>query len=83
MSTTTVTIGPQGRLVIPSEIRRQMGLAPGDQLMVHLEDQRLVLEKEEAVFQRLRQRFAHIPPGVSLSEELIAERREASRKEDE
>ena len=83
MSTTTITIGPQGRLVIPSEIRREMGLAPGDQLMVHVEDQRLVLEKEEAVFQRLRQRFAQVPPGVSLSEELIAERREASRKEDE
>jgi AbrB family looped-hinge helix DNA binding protein len=83
MSITTITIGPQGRLVIPSEIRREMGLAPGDLLMVHVENQRLVLEKEEAVFRRLRQRFVHIPQGVSLSEELIAERRAASRKEDE
>lgn len=40
-------------------------------------------QKEETVFQRLRQRFAHISPQVSLSQELIAERREASRKEDE
>jgi hypothetical protein len=36
---------------------------------------RSVLEKREAALQRLRQRFAHIPDGVSLADELIAERR--------
>lgn len=75
----TVTVGPQGRLVIPSEIRRQMGIGPGDVLLALVEDQRLVLEKREAVLQRLLRRFEHIPAEVSLAEELIAERRSAAR----
>lgn len=77
-----VAVGPQGRLVIPSEIRRKLGIAPGDVLVAFVEDQRLVLEKREVVLQRLRRRFAHIPAGVSLADELIAERRAESRRED-
>jgi len=40
---------------------------------------RLALEEREAVLQRLRQRFAHIPAGVSLADELISERRAEAR----
>lgn len=76
-----VAVGPQGRLVIPSEIRRQLGIAPGDTLVAIVEDQRLVLEKRDAVLQRLRRRFAHIPAGVSLADEVIAERRAESKRE--
>lgn len=82
-TTTTVTVGPQGRLVIPSEIRREMGIGPGDVLLALVEDQRLVLEKREAVLQRLLRRFQHVPPEVRLSDELIAERRSASHREGE
>lgn len=79
----TVTVGPQGRLVIPSEIRRQVGIGPGDVLLVLVEDQRLVLEKREAVLQRLLRRFEHIPAEVNLADELITERRSAARREGE
>jgi AbrB family looped-hinge helix DNA binding protein len=67
--------------VIPSEIRRQLEIGPGDVLIAFVEDGRLVLEKRDAVLQRLRRRFAHIPAGVSLADELIAERRNESRRE--
>jgi AbrB family looped-hinge helix DNA binding protein len=80
-ATSTIAVGPQGRLVIPSEIRRQLGIAPGDVLVAIVEDQRLLLEKREAVLQRIRRRFAHIPAGVSLADEVIAERRAESRRE--
>ena len=80
-ASTKVSVGPQGRLVIPSDIRRKLGIAPGDVLVAMVEDGRLVLEKRETVLQRLRQRFAHIPPGVSLADELISERRAESRRE--
>ena len=76
-----VSVGPQGRLVIPSDIRRKLGIAPGDILVARVEDGRLVLEKREALLQRLRRRFAHIPPGVSLADELISERRAEPRRE--
>ncbi|MEA2559210.1 MAG: hypothetical protein QOH06_714 [Acidobacteriota bacterium] len=82
-SPATVTVGPQGRLVIPSEIRREMGIGPGDVLLALVEDQRLVLEKREAVFKRLLQRFESVPAEVNLADELIAERRSEGRREEE
>jgi len=43
---------------------------------------RLVAQERETVLRRLRQRFAHIPAGVSLADELVSERRaEAGREE--
>jgi AbrB family looped-hinge helix DNA binding protein len=81
LASTKISVGPQGRLVIPSEIRRELGIAPGDVLIAMVEDQRLVLVKREAVLQRLRRRFAHIPAGISLADELIAERRAESKRE--
>jgi AbrB family looped-hinge helix DNA binding protein len=82
LASTKVSVGPQGRLVIPSEIRQKLGIGPGDILVAVVEGDRLVLEKREAVLQRLRRRFAHIPQGVSLADELIAERRIESRREE-
>jgi AbrB family looped-hinge helix DNA binding protein len=82
LASTKVSVGPQGRLVIPSEIRQKLGIGPGDVLVAVVEGDRLVLEKREAVLQRLRRRFAHIPQGVSLADELIAERRIESRREE-
>jgi AbrB family looped-hinge helix DNA binding protein len=79
----TVTVGPQGRLVIPSEIRREMGIGPGDVLLALVEGQRLILEKREAVLKRLLQRFERIPADVDLADELIAERRSEGRGEEE
>ncbi|HET9229188.1 MAG TPA: hypothetical protein VFR31_21090 [Thermoanaerobaculia bacterium] len=47
-----------------------------------VENQRLVLEKREAVLQRLLRRFEHIPVEVSLSDELISERRSAFHRDE-
>lgn len=60
-----------------------MGISPGDTLLALVEDQRLILEKREAVLQRLLRRFEHIPTEVSLADELIAERRSAASREEE
>lgn len=76
-------MGPQGRLVIPAELRREMSISSGDVLLAAVEGQRLVLEKREAVLDRVKRRFSHIPSGVSLAEELIAERRREAGREGE
>jgi hypothetical protein len=46
-----------------------------------MEEGRLILEKTETIKQRLKARFAHLPPTASLAEELIAERREEAKQE--
>jgi AbrB family looped-hinge helix DNA binding protein len=78
-----VTIDKQGRFVIPEELRRSLGFHEGDQLIAHEEDGRLVLEKPEIIGQRLKALFAHLPASKSLADELIAERREAAKREAE
>lgn len=76
-----VNIGKQGRLVIPAELRRSLGLHEGDKLIAREEAGRLVLEKPEIIEQRLKALFAHLPADRSLADELIAERREAGKQE--
>lgn len=78
-----VQVGAQGRLVIPAALRKALHLKPGDRLIARQEGQSLVLERREAIEQRLWQLFAHIPKDVSLVDELIAERREEARRENE
>lgn len=56
-----------------------MSISSGDVLLAAVEGQRLVLEKREAVLDRVKRRFSHIPSEVSLAEELIAERRTERR----
>jgi AbrB family looped-hinge helix DNA binding protein len=75
-------IGPQGRVVIPVTIRRALGIGPGAVLVGHVEDGRLVLERREAVLDRLQARFAKVVPrDVSLADEVVAERRQEAARE--
>lgn len=77
-----VQVSAQGRLVIPAALRKALGLKPGDRLIARQEGESLVLERREVIEQRLWQMFGQIPKDVSLVDELIAERREAARRED-
>lgn len=76
-----VRVGPQGRIVIPAAVREAMGLGVGEELILRVEDRRLVLERREDAARRLKERFSKVPPGKSLSKELIAERREEAKRE--
>jgi AbrB family looped-hinge helix DNA binding protein len=76
-----VTVGPQGRLVVPAALRRRLDLQPGDVLLARAEEDRLVLERRGAILARVRGRFAHVPADVSLADELLAQRREEATRE--
>ena len=79
-----VHVGPQGRIVLPAELRRELSLAPGERLIARVEDGHLVLERPDDVIARIQRRFVElVPRDVSLADELIAERREEARKEAE
>lgn len=68
--------------MVPASLRRELGIETGDVLIARAEGGRLVLEPRDAILARLRSRFASLPPGVSLVDELIAERREEARREE-
>lgn len=79
--TIEVTVGPQGRLVVPAPLRRRLGIEAGDVLVARAEDDRLVLERRDAVLARVRTRFVVVPAEISMVDELIAERREDAKRE--
>ena len=76
-----VHLEPQGRLVIPANLRQLLGFEEGDKLVAREEAGRLILEKRDTIKQRLRAQMAKVPQGRSLANELIAERHEAAKKE--
>lgn len=78
-----VNVGRQGRLVIPAALRRSLGLGEGDILIARQEQDRLILEKPDAIKQRLRERFAKVPADRQLVDELLAERRLEAQQEGE
>jgi AbrB family looped-hinge helix DNA binding protein len=80
--TAKVKLGKQGRLVLPAAFRRALGVRSGDTLVARLEEGRLVMEKPADAVTRIQARFAAIPRGVRLAQELLAGRREEAAAED-
>ena len=71
--TSVVSVGPKGRVVIPAEIRRELGIREGSELVALVEGEAVVLVPRSAIKARLRSIFAGVDG--SMREELIAERR--------
>jgi AbrB family looped-hinge helix DNA binding protein len=77
-------LSANGRIVIPAAIREEMGFAPGDTLLMDVEDGVLRIESYRARIRRIQREIAQFAkPGILASDELIAERREEARREEE
>ena len=72
----TTKVGPDGRVLVPVELRRELSLRPGATLVASREGTRLVLESPDAILHRVQARFiGAVPRDVSLADELINDRR--------
>jgi AbrB family looped-hinge helix DNA binding protein len=75
-------LNENGRIVIPAAMRAALGLHPGDEVILIIEDGELrvttSLRRAERA-QRLVRKY--VPKGVSLSAELIADRRREAARE--
>jgi AbrB family transcriptional regulator, stage V sporulation protein T len=76
-----IRIGPKGRVVLPIEARRELGLNEGDELLVLLEDDMIKLVTRDRLLKLIQDDFANYPG--SLVDDLLAERRAAARRERE
>jgi AbrB family looped-hinge helix DNA binding protein len=75
-------LGKGGRIVIPTEYRRELGVEPGDEIILHLDKEGLRLYTPDQAVARAQALVRRYVPGEqSLSEELISERREEAELE--
>ncbi|MGE3909966.1 MAG: AbrB/MazE/SpoVT family DNA-binding domain-containing protein, partial [Chloroflexota bacterium] len=69
-------IGSGGRLLIPAEIRHQLGLEEGESVNMEVVDGELRIRSFRESIRRVQERVRpYIRPGESIVDELIAERR--------
>jgi AbrB family looped-hinge helix DNA binding protein len=77
-------INENGRIVIPAALREEMGVKPGDAVLMEVKDGVLRVESHVARIRRIQSEVAkYAKPGVLASDELIAERRAEARREEE
>lgn len=82
MNGVSAKIADGGRLVIPAEHRRALGLEIGDEVIVRVEDGELrILTRAEAIKRAQKKVRLHIKEGRSLVDEVSAERRAEAGRE--
>ena len=76
-ATATVMVDATGRIVIPAKVRQEMGIEGSEELGMALDNGVLTLVSKRAARNAARQAVKKlVQPGVSLSEELLVERRQ-------
>jgi AbrB family looped-hinge helix DNA binding protein len=79
-----VTLGAAGRVVIPVEVRRALRLKEGDEVVFEMDGENVRLANQDTILKEVQAFFREgIPEGVSLVDELLAERRDEVRREAE
>ena len=83
METETRTrVNQNGRVVIPSSFRKALGIKVGDEVVLRIEDEEVRITTQQRRIQKAQRRARrYLKPGTSLVDELLAERREAAKRE--
>lgn len=75
-------VNENGRVVLPIAFRRALDIRPGDQVLARLEGDEVRITTVRHRLERAQRHVRQfVKRGVSLADELIAERREAARHE--
>jgi AbrB family looped-hinge helix DNA binding protein len=79
-----IVVGDRGRVVLPSEVRLELGLKPGSKLLLSTEkDGSLRLRPYRSVADQNRGMLVGVAPvSEPMVEELLAERRQEAKRED-
>jgi len=77
MNTVTTKMTEGGRIVIPAEIRKRLGMQVGETFSLEIgKDDSLRILSRKQTLRRAQQLFRkHVPEGISVVDEFIADRR--------
>ena len=79
---TRLRVNENGRIVIPASFRKALGIEIGDEIVVRLHNGELSITTQQQRIRQAQQRARkYLKQGTSLVDELLAERREAARRE--
>lgn len=79
---TKLKMGVNGRVVIPAEFRKALGLTAGGVIILRWEDNELrITTMKQNIERAQRHAKQYRRPGVSVVDEFLAERREAAKRE--
>jgi AbrB family looped-hinge helix DNA binding protein len=75
-------LNEEGRLVIPAACRKRLGLEAGQEVLLQVSSQGLLVYTQDMAVKRLQDWVAsHIPADTSLTDKLISDRRAEAAKE--
>jgi len=79
----TARLGKSGRLVIPVELRRELGVEAGDEVILRLDEEGLHVSTPAQALARAQAFVRGLGlKGRNLAEELVAERRQEATEEE-
>ena len=82
MQQVVTKVDKNGRVFIPAEYRRELGLKAGDRVVVQLHSDELRIVPQAEAIRRVQELVArYVPKDRSLADELIAERRAEAARE--
>lgn len=82
MTRTNISVNDQGRVTIPAQLRRELGIEPGSSIIAYVDDGRLILEPRAHLVARIQRVAQESRTGDgSVVDELIAERRAEESRE--
>jgi AbrB family looped-hinge helix DNA binding protein len=75
-------VDQSGRIVLPAEVREELGLEPGSSVLLVRDKEGVRLDTPDHALAELQAYFrSFVPDGVSLVDELIEERRAEAARE--
>lgn len=75
-------VGDGRRIVLPTEVCRRLSVGIGDEIVLRVEDDHATLSSVDQTIARFQAILAEcVPPGVSMVDDLIHERREEAMRE--
>jgi AbrB family looped-hinge helix DNA binding protein len=78
----SAVVGEGGRLVIPADMRKLMGIKPGDTVALRLEDGSLRVISSKMALEAIRAQARRVKGGSEV-DDFLAERRKEAKRDDE